>query len=550
VADGSHPFYGSLIQGTDGNLYGTTYNGGVASTGNAQGRGTVFRMTLAGATTILYAFTGGTGIAFPYGGVIQANDGNLYGTAYAGDLAGNGGVFRITLATATFTALHVFQRATEGSSPIASLIQAIDGNLYGATHLGGSSDLGTIFRMPITGTVPLPVTVVHTFTGGDGSFPDQALIQATDGTFYGTTKTGGAGFGTVFKMTSTGTLTTLRSFTGPDGANPFAAVFQTPDGSLYGTTSSGGGSAGAGVIFRLRLRTPAGDFDRDTKADLTLFRPSSGDWLTLNSSTNYTTFSTAQWGLPTDKTVPGDYDGDGVQDPAVYRTGSQGAFWYALLSSTNYTTAMSQQWGISTDVAVPGDYDGDGKTDFGVYRTTSQGAFWYVLLSGQNYTTALSKQWGISTDKPIPADYDGDGKTDLGVYRTGSQGAFWYVLLSGANYTTAMSQQWGISTDLPMPVDFDGDGKADFGVYRTGSQGAFWYVLLSGMNYTTAISQQWGISTDVPVPADYDGDGKADLGLWRPSTGFWYILLSGTNFGTAIAQQWGSSTDIPVNRRQ
>src|SRR6185295_15062883 len=133
TGDGARPYYGSsLIQGTDGNLYGVTYNGGVAN------RGTVFRMTLSGVTTILHAFKGGTNIAFPYGGLVQATDGNLYGTAYAGDLAGNGGLFRIDPITTAFTVLHVFQRSTEGANPIASLIQATDGNLYGTTHLGGS----------------------------------------------------------------------------------------------------------------------------------------------------------------------------------------------------------------------------------------------------------------------------------------------------------------------------------------------------------------------------------------------------------------------------
>src|SRR5262245_56556213 len=216
AGDGARPYYAALIQGGDGYLYGTTYNGGISTSGNAQGRGTVFRMTLDGATTILWAFTGGTGIAFPYGGLVQATDGHLYGTAYAGDVPGNGGVFRINIMTSppTFTPLHTFQRSTEGANPIGSLIQATDGYLYGTTHLGGSADEGTVFRMPISGSLPLTVTVIHTFNVSDGAAPDQPLIQAKDGNFYGTTKTGGAGFGTVFKMTASGTLTTLRSFNG------------------------------------------------------------------------------------------------------------------------------------------------------------------------------------------------------------------------------------------------------------------------------------------------------------------------------------------------
>jgi len=544
VFDGARPYYGSLIQGTDGNLYGTTYNGGVASPGNVQGRGTVFRMTLDGATTILYAFTGGTNIAFPYGALVQANDGNLYGTAYAGDLAGNGGIFRITLTTTpTFTVLHIFQRMTEGANAIAGLIQATDGNLYGVTHLGGSMDLGTAFKMPITGALPLPVTVIHTFVGSDGSAPDQSLIQASDGNFYGTTKTGGAGFGTVFKMAPSGTLTTLRSFTGPDGANPFASVIQMPDGALYGTTSSGGGSAGAGVIFRLRLTTASGDFDWDTKSDLTVFRPSTGAWFTLNSSSNYTTYSSITYGASTDKPIPADYDGDGRQDVAYYRP-STGA-WSILTSSSGYQTEIIHQWGLSTDIPVVGDYDGDGKADICIYRPSS--GTWFVLLSSTNYTTFTSTPWGTSTDTPVAGDYDGDGKTDLGVYRSST--GMWYVSLSGANNTTFIAKAWGISGDVPAVADYDGDGKADMGLFRPST--GTWYILTSkgGYNYASYISSAWGVASDTLVPADYDGDGKADLGLFRSSSGMWFILLSGANYTTYLSQQWGASSDVPVNKR-
>ena len=101
-----------------------------------------------------------------------------------------------------------------------------------------------------------------------------------------------------------------------------------------------------------------GDFDLDAKADPTIFTPSTGGWLTLNSSTNYTTSAAPSWGLSTDKPVPGDYDGDRKTDPAVYRASTGG--WYILESSTNYAASLTILWGLSTDVPVPGDYDGDG----------------------------------------------------------------------------------------------------------------------------------------------------------------------------------------------
>jgi uncharacterized repeat protein (TIGR03803 family) len=540
AGDGARPYYGALIQGTDGNLYGTTYNGGMSSSGNAQGRGTVFRMTLDGATTILYAFTGGTGIAFPYAALLQATDGNLYGTAYAGDLAGNGGIFRINITTGspTFTPLHNFQRMTEGANPIASLIQATDGFLYGVTHLGGSADQGTVFRMATTGAPPLPVTVVHTFMGNDGAAPDQPLIQAKDGNFYGTTKTGGAGFGTVFKMTPSGTVTTLRSFTGVEGANPFAAVVQMPDGAIYGTTSSGGGSAGAGVIYRLRLTTASGDFDWDTKSDMTVYRPSTGAWWTLNSSSNFTTYSSVTWGTSTGQPMPGDYDGDGRQDMAYWEPST--SMWHILTSSSNYQNHVDYTWGVSTDIPVAGDFDGDGRADLGVWRPST--GTWWVLLSGANFTTYIAQSWGTSGDKPVVGDYDGDGKADLAVWRPST--SMWYVLTSSGGF---LGIQWGLSTDVPVVADYDGDHKADMALFRPST--GTWYILTSRNNFTTFLGINWGLSSDTLVPADYDGDGKADPAVWRSSPCTWYILLSSTNYSTFLSQQWGASTDIPVNKR-
>src|SRR5262249_52457011 len=150
--------YGALIQAQDGYLYGTTQFGGIAIAGSTNGRGTVFRMTLDGTTTTLHNFIGGTSIAFPYSGLLPASNDTLYGTTYAGDPAGNGRIYRIYPVTLGFTILHVFQRASEGAGAVAGLMQAQDGLLYGVTHLGGSTGLGTAFKVPLSGN---PVTVVH-----------------------------------------------------------------------------------------------------------------------------------------------------------------------------------------------------------------------------------------------------------------------------------------------------------------------------------------------------------------------------------------------------
>jgi uncharacterized repeat protein (TIGR03803 family) len=277
----------------------------------------------------------------------------------------------------------------------------MDGNFYGTTWRGGPSNEGTLFRMTPSGTV----TILHTFTNlVDGAAPQGPLIQATDGNFYGTATGDGSGppgFGTIFRMAPSGTVTTLHAFTGHDGCYPSASVIQATDGNLYGTTPFSGAS-GTGVVFRLSVtvkRQPS-DFDGDGKADVTVYRPSAGTWSILNSSTNYTTSNSYQWGVSTDVPVPGDYDGDGKADVAAYRPST--GEWFIHRSSDGGLTYGS--WGARAsaglgDIPVPGDYEGDGMIDPAVYRpSTGQ---WFILKSSTNYTTSFVVAWGSRTDMPI-----------------------------------------------------------------------------------------------------------------------------------------------------
>jgi uncharacterized repeat protein (TIGR03803 family) len=255
-----HPAAG-LIQATDGNFYGTTAYGG-ASSSCSLGCGTVFKITPAGTLTTLHNFDA-TGGANPFAALVQATDGNFYGTTAFGGESGNcslgcGTVFKIT-AAGTLTTLHSFDNP-DGAYPYGSLVQGTNGNFYGATSAGGAGTAclgvgcGTVFEITPAGKL----TTLHRFDGSDGSEVIAGLVQATDGNFYGTTQFGGAstnctgGCGTVFKTTSTGTLTTLHNFDFADGEYPSAPLLQATNGNFYGTTS-GGGANGDGTVFCLSV---------------------------------------------------------------------------------------------------------------------------------------------------------------------------------------------------------------------------------------------------------------------------------------------------------
>src|SRR5205814_5208881 len=216
--DGASPV-AALVQAMDGNFYGTTPSGG------SSGAGIAFKITPGGALTVLHAFTGGADGANPMASLIQATDGNFYGTTKSGGTSGRGTVFKMT-PSGTVTVLHNFTGLSDGGDPVASLLQATDGNLYGTTNVGGdaSQQAGTIFKITTDGAT---FTVMYTFVTMQGANSNAALIQATDGALYGTTEFGGAFFnGTVFKITLGGVFTRVHSFTGSDGLKPAGALVQ------------------------------------------------------------------------------------------------------------------------------------------------------------------------------------------------------------------------------------------------------------------------------------------------------------------------------------
>jgi T5SS/PEP-CTERM-associated repeat protein/uncharacterized repeat protein (TIGR03803 family) len=275
--DGGLPWAG-LVQGSDGNFYGTTVQGGTSTNCGGSGCGTVFRISPSGTKTTLYSFVGYPGDGgSPYAGLVQGSDGNFYGTTSTGGRSTNcgggcGTVFRIS-PSGTETTLYSFVGYPgDGGSPYAGLVQGSDSNFYGTTFLGGTADGGTVFRVSPNGNY----TNLHSFIGypTDGGLPWAGLVQGSDGNFYGTTENGGpstnldaetgdTGYGTVFRISPSGTYTSLYFFgsTSTDGAYPRDGLVQGSDGNFYGTTEQGGTSTncqyGCGTMFRI---SPSGNY--------------------------------------------------------------------------------------------------------------------------------------------------------------------------------------------------------------------------------------------------------------------------------------------------
>jgi uncharacterized repeat protein (TIGR03803 family) len=258
--NGQEPL-GTLIQGSDGNLYGTTYAGG------ANGYGSIYKMTPTGTLTTIYSFcseTGCTDGANPAAALVLGSDGNFYGTTWAGGVfepmpnpsAYGGTVFRITPAGVLTTLYNFCSESStacyDGEEPSGTLIQGANGNLYGTTVYGGYGGVGTIFMVIPTGGIEVTLYSFCSQPGcTDGVSPGPGLTQDTNGNFYGTTQVGGANQdGTVFELTAEGGLITLYSFGGPDGVVPNSQLLPTGNGSFYGTTA-GGGANGDGTLFEI-----------------------------------------------------------------------------------------------------------------------------------------------------------------------------------------------------------------------------------------------------------------------------------------------------------
>jgi len=242
-SDGSSPFAG--LTNVNGVLYGTTYTGGA----NGPGAGTVFEITTSGAESVLYNFQVGTDGQGPFAGLTNVN-GVLYGTTVYGGTYGYGTVYEITT-SGSESVLYSFTGESDGSEPYGGLTN-LNGVLYGTTSGGGANGDGTVFKITMSGAE----SVLHSFAAGsDGKYP-KGNLTAFNGVLYGTTVVGGPNNdGTVFKITTAGAESVLLSFAGGSGGSGPSAGLTNVGGVLYGTTEFGGtlshNVSGYGTVFKI-----------------------------------------------------------------------------------------------------------------------------------------------------------------------------------------------------------------------------------------------------------------------------------------------------------
>jgi hypothetical protein len=524
-------------------------------------------------------------------GFSTANAATMYGVSTANQL-----VRFDSAAPGTVTNIGTISGLQAGENVLAIDFRPANGQLYGlgstsriytiSTVSGSATAIGAAGAFTLTGTdfgfdfnpTVDRIRVVSNAGQNLRLNPDTGAIAATDTNLNpGTPVVSAAAYTNNFAGATTTTLYVIDSGNdtlyiqnppnngtlvavgalGVDASNINGFDIATIGGTAFASLNVGGTSrlytinlttgtatqvAAIGGSFMLRglsvantsaaSMTSSLDFDGDRRADFANFNTTNANWLIARSSIA-NSFYGFQYGLTSDLITPGDFDGDGLADPTVWRPST--GVWYSFRSSTNSVQIVS--FGIGTDEPVARDYDGDGRTDFAVVRRTGGQMIWYILNNAQ--TGYSQQQFGFATDSIAVGDYDGDGRFDLSVKRDMGSFARFYINQSATG--TLRVTDFGTGGDTNVPGDYDGDGKTDVAYIRDGSSWT-WNVLRSSDGTTS--TSTLGAKGQFSVQADYNGDGRTDVSVFNPPTATYSVLQSPTN--TLLTRQFGTVNDYPI----
>jgi uncharacterized repeat protein (TIGR03803 family) len=586
LADGQEP--NRLVEGRDGALYGTTLTGGIGYLGFNWSFGTVFRIERTGAFQVLHRFPGGDEGA-QSDSLIQASDGNFYGTTLVGGAYNRGTVYRMTPLGAV-QVLHTFSGGVDGSTP-NGIVQGSDGFLYGTTWTTGAANQGTAFRMSLNGDF----VVIHAFVGPGPSHPDR-LIQGAGALLYGVSAYGGAlGGGTVFAMTPAGAVTVVHDF--PIGAYPHGSLVLATDGYLYGMATRS--------VFRV---SPSGayavvhDFTGAETYLRQLAEGRDGGIYGINVCRGEVFRVTRAGTYEVVTSALGSDCGDSGFEPVSISTDRHGnllVYGDRGVPRTGFPPSVEGDCGRLSSLGVDGTLTPlhqfmpcrDGATPSAILHA-SDGMFYVAMAYGGfgsrgelgggtivrlDARVPLQPRFGVATAGPGGARLSWTGVGGAASYTIIRHCALSapVVVAQGLAATTFVDADppppalecryevfavnaYGESVPLDMAVtrgaagsrtptvsmvaDYDGDGKSDLAVYRRSGE---WFIAPSGTPGTVR-SIAWGVD-DRPVPADYDGDGKADIAVYRENTGEWFILRSrATPSGWTLTFGAPAFGDVPV----
>ena len=454
----------------------------------------------------MHAFAGGLNDGARPTPILQAHDGNFYGaTADGGSQFDYRDNVRMTPA-GTVTIVHAFTNTHgDGQALRAPLTESANGYIYAATanQTSLSPHTGTSCRKYLRFSLSGGLTLLNpneTFCDPNGIEtppPLETIVAGPDGTLFGTRTTNGPS--SIFMVTPQGDIRGVHDLSFAEGGFVFNPLLLAKSSLLYGTTA--GGVANNAGIFRLKVMPDAPASLKVSSAQ-GIVRLS---WAPVTGAFSYTVKRGTAQGSETVLAA-------GLTATSFTDAPKTKKRVYYIVTAVNKVSESfaSNEVAVSPGRAIAGDFDGDGMADVTVFRPST--GVWYRRFSSAIPSDAIT--WGAAVDVPVPGDYDGDGITDIAVFRapTGT----WYMRNSA---TPAAAVVWGGTGDMPAPGDYDGDGKTDIAVFRPST--GTWYVRFASTGQGVALV--WGEPTDVPAADDYDGDGLSDVAVFRPSTGVWYI---------------------------